>query len=106
MSLSVCFLGLRELPVILLVPFCEFTQAFAESYLRSETEVSFEGGGVGIGGGDVSGLHRHQLFVGLEVVVLGQDTGSQEFLLQDVHEVQQVLRLAATDVVHLVGRNG
>ena len=44
--------------------------------------------------------------MGLEVVVLGQDAGTEELFLQDLHEVQEVLGLAATDVVHLVGRDG
>ncbi len=94
------------LSVVLLVPLSKVAEAFAEGDLGGETEVALQGGGIGIGGGDIAGLHRHQLFVGLEVVVLRQDTGSQEFLLQDVHEVQEVLGLTATDVVHLVGRDG
>ena len=41
----------------------------------------------------------------LEVVVCGQDTGSYKLLLQDVHKVQQVLGLAASDVIDCVRRN-
>lgn len=81
-------------------------EAFAEGDLGGEAKVTLEGSGICVGCGDVSGLHGDQLLVGLEVVVLRKDTGSQEFFLQDVHEVQEVLRLTATDVVHLVGRDG
>lgn len=44
--------------------------------------------------------------MGVEVVVLRQDAGANQFFLQNVYKVQQVLRLTATDVVHLVGRDG
>ena len=37
--------------------------------------------------------------MGLEVVVGGEDAGADEFLLEDVDEVQQVLGLATADVV-------
>ena len=42
----------------------------------------------------------------LKVIVLGQDAGAEEFFLEDLHEVQEVLGLAATDVVHFVRRDG
>ena len=42
----------------------------------------------------------------LKVVVLREDAGPQELLLQDVHKIQQVLGLAAADVVHGIRRNG
>ncbi len=40
----------------------------------------------------------------LEVVVFGQHTSTDEFLLQGLNEVQQVLRLPTPDIVHLIGR--
>ena len=42
----------------------------------------------------------------LKVVVLWQDTGSYKLFLQDVHKVQQILGLAATNVIDCVGRDG
>ena len=42
----------------------------------------------------------------LKVIVLRQDAGKDELLLQDVHKVQQVLGLAATYVIHGIGRHG
>jgi len=42
----------------------------------------------------------------LEVVVGGEDAGADEFLLEDVDEVQQVLELAAADVVDSIRRDG
>ena len=81
-------------------------EAFAEGNLGGEAKVSLQGGGVCVGCGDVSRLHGDQLFMDLKVVVLGQNAGSQEFFLEDVHKIQQVLRLTATNVVDLVGRDG
>jgi len=44
--------------------------------------------------------------VGLEVVVGGEDASSDEFLLEDVDKVQQVLGLAAADVVDGIRGDG
>jgi len=44
--------------------------------------------------------------MGLEVVVLGEHSGSDEFLLEDIDKVQQVLGLAAADVVDGIRRDG
>ena len=44
--------------------------------------------------------------MGLEVVVLGQDTGTHQLFLQDGHEVKKVLRGVVTDVIYLVRRDG
>ena len=61
------------------VPFGEVAEAFAEGDLRGEAVVALKGGGVGIGGGDVAGLHGDELFVSVEVEVLGEDAGTDEF---------------------------
>ena len=37
--------------------------------------------------------------MGIEIVVLGEHASSDEFLLEDIDKVQQVLGLAAADVV-------
>ncbi len=42
----------------------------------------------------------------LEVVVLGKDSSSHEFLLEDMDKVKQVLGLAAADVVDRIRRDG
>ena len=44
--------------------------------------------------------------MGLKVVVGRQHAGADQLFLQYPHEVQQVLRLATTNVVHPVGRHG
>ncbi len=44
--------------------------------------------------------------MGLEVVVLGENTCSDEFLLEDIDKVQQVLGLTAADVVNGIRRDG
>ena len=41
----------------------------------------------------------------LEVEVSGKDTGTYQLFLQDIHEVQQVFWLAATDVIDGIGRD-
>ena len=44
--------------------------------------------------------------MGLEVVVLGEHAGPDEFLLEDIDKVQQVLGLATADVVDGIRRDG
>jgi len=81
-------------------------EAFAEGDLRGEAVVALKGGSVGIGSGDVAGLHGDELFVSVEVEVLGEDAGTDEFFLKDGDEVEEVLGLAATDVIHGIGWDG
>ena len=95
-----------KLKVVGFIPFGEFAEAFAEGDFRGETEIALEGGGVGIGSGDITGLHGNELFVGLEVEVLGEDTCTDEFFLEDGDEVEEVFGLATTDVVDGVGWDG
>ena len=92
--------------IILFIPFRKLPEAFAEGDAGGEAEVAFEGGGVGVGGGDVAGLHRDELLMGFEVVVGGEDAGADEFFLEDLHEIQEVFGLAAADVINGVGRDG
>ena len=42
----------------------------------------------------------------LEVVVLGQDSGTDEFFLEDGDEVEEVFGRVVADVVHLVRWDG
>ena len=42
----------------------------------------------------------------LKVKVSRQHTSTHQFLLQDIHEVQQILRLPTTDVINSIGRDG
>ena len=44
--------------------------------------------------------------MGLEIEVCGQYTGTCEFLLQDLHKVEQVLGLSATNVIDGIRRDG
>ena len=44
--------------------------------------------------------------MGIEVVILGEHAGPDEFLLEDIDKVQQVLGLAAADVVDGIRRDG
>ena len=44
--------------------------------------------------------------MGLKIVVLRQNPGADQLLRQDLHEIQQVFRIAVADVIHRVGSNG
>lgn len=59
------------------------TEALAQGYLWREAEVALKGCGISIGGGHIAWLHRNQLFVGIEVKVLGQHAGTDKLLLKD-----------------------
>ena len=66
----------------------------------------FQGLRVGVGHGHVAGLHGYEFLVGLEIVVLEQDTGTYQLFLQDGYEVKEVFRGVVADVVHLVRGDG
>ena len=88
--------------IIITIPLCKLAEALAQGYPGREAEVALEGGTVGIGDGDVAGLHGDELFVGLEVVVGGKYAGADEFFLEDGDEVEQVLGLATANVVNFI----
>jgi hypothetical protein len=77
--------------LILRIPLGEGAEAGAERSGGLVAEVALEGSGVGIGHGHVAGLHGHQLLMRGEVVVGGQHTGTDEFLLEDVDKGEKVL---------------
>ena len=96
--------SLRDISSIkLCIPLCKGTETLTEGSAGFETEVALEGGGVGIGDRDIAGLHGDKLFVGIEIVVLGKDTGTDEFLLQDSDEIQQILGLVVTYIIYGIG---
>ena len=90
----------------LLIPLREFPQSLSQRYLWCKSEVTFKSSSIGIRCWNISGLHGHKLFVCLEVEVCGKDSGTDQFLLQDIHEVKQVLWLTTTDIIYCIGRNG
>ena len=75
------------------VPFRKPPEAFAQGGGGLEAEVLFEGGGVGVGYGDIAGLHGDEFLVGLEVVVGREDFGAEELLLENGDEVEEVFGL-------------
>ena len=81
-------------------------QSFSQRCIGLEAEVLFEGRRVGVGHGHVARLHGHEFLVGIEVIVLGEDTGTHQLFLQDGHEVKEVFRGVVTDVIYLVRWNG
>ena len=92
--------------IVFLVPLRKLSQPLSQRNLRRETEIPFKCRRIGIGGRDISRLHGHEFLMGLEVVVLREHASSDEFLLEDVDKVQQVLGLAAADVVDGIRRDG
>ena len=92
--------------VVGFVPLGEVAETFAEGDFRGKSEVALEGGGVCVGGGDVAWLHGDKFFVGFEVVVLGENTGVEEFFLKDLDEVEEAFGLTSADVINGIGRDG
>lgn len=88
--------------VVVLIPLGEGPQAVLERRRGLVAQVALERRGVGIGDGNVAGLHRHELLVGLEVVVRRQHALLHQHALQRVDEVEQVLGVRVADVVDAV----
>lgn len=51
-------------------------------------------------------MHGDKLLVGFEIVVFGKDTCSYQLILQNLHEIEQILRLVVTYIIYFIGRNG
>ena len=94
------------LPIVLLIPLRKLPQPLPQRNLRRKPEIPLEGGGIGVGGGDVARLHGHEFLMGLEVVVGGEDAGTHKLLLKDIDKVKQVLGLTAADVVDGIRGDG
>lgn len=88
--------------VVALIPLGEGPQAVLEWRRGPVAQVALESSGVGIGDGNVAGLHRHELLVGLEVVVGREHPLLHQHALQRVDEVEQVLGVRVADVVDAV----
>ena len=105
-GIPLLIVGPPPLPIVLLIPFRKLPQPLPKRNLRCKPEIPFKGGCIGIGSRNISRLHGHKFLMGLKVVVLGEHASSDEFLLEDVDEVQQVLGLAAADVVDGIRGDG
>ena len=81
------------------IPLSKYPQAFSQAGIGLEAEVLFQGLRVGVGHGHVTRLHGHEFLVGLEVVVLGQDTGTDQLFLEDGYEVKEVFGRVVADVI-------
>ena len=88
------------------IPLCKVAETFAEGGGRLEAEVVLQGGGIGVGYGNVTGLHGDELLVGVEVVVGREDTGTEEFFLEDGDEIEKVLGVGVADVIDSIRWNG
>ena len=88
------------------IPLSKSSQTFSQTGIGLEAEVLFQGLRVGVGHGHVTRLHGHEFLVGLEVVVLGQDTGTDQLFLQDGYEVKEIFGGVVADVIYLVRGDG
>ena len=96
-----CF---KWLTIIHLIPLRKSPESFPDPNLRSKAIITLQASAVRIGDRHIAGLHAYELPVAFEIVVLGQYTRANEFLLQSGDVVQQVFGCAAADVVDSVGR--
>ena len=67
--------------------------------MRTETEVTLESGSVCKRDRYIAGLHGNEAFMGFEIIVGRKDSGTDEFLLQNIHKIKQILRLRVTDII-------
>ena len=88
------------------IPLSKSPQALSQAGIGFEAEVLFQGRRIGVGYRHVAGLHGHELLVGLEVIVLGEHAGTDQFFLQDGHEVKEVFGRLVADVIYLVRWDG
>ena len=88
------------------IPLSKSPQAFSQAGIGLEAEILFQGRRVGVGHGHVARLHGHEFLVGIKVIVLGKDAGTDQLFLQDSHEVEEVFGGVVADVVHLVRWDG
>ena len=100
MCASACCLS----AIIHFVPFRKLSKSIPDPNLRSKSIVTFQPCAVRIGDRHIAGLHAYELPVAFEIIVLRQDTCTNEFFLQGRNVVQQVFGSAAADVVDSVGR--
>ena len=92
--------------IILFIPSGELPQSFPECYLRCKPEVTLQSCGIGIRRWHIPWLHGNQFLVCLEVKICRKDTSSYQFLLQNLYEVEQILRLATTYIIYCVWWDG
>ena len=92
--------------IIYFVPLGETAEAFTQRGGGLEAEVLFERCGVGVGDGDIAGLHGNELLVELEIVVFGEHACTDELFLKDGDEVEQVLGTVVADVIYFIRRDG
>ena len=92
--------------VIPSIPLSKSSQAFSQAGIGLEAEILFQGRRVGVGHGHVTRLHWYKLLVGIEVIVLGQDTCTHQLFLKDGHEVKEIFGGVVADVIYLVRGDG
>ena len=69
--------------MIVLIPVYKSLQSLTDIHFRPEGIVRLERRGVGIGDGNVAGLHGDQLAVRGKVIIRGQQIGADQFFLTE-----------------------
>lgn len=77
---------------------------FAKGSIGSKIEVAFQIGGIGKSHWDFAGLHGQKFFMAIEVVIFRQEFGANQFLLENIDEIQEINGLAVADIVNFIGR--
>ena len=88
------------------IPLSKYPQAFSQAGIGLEAEVLFQGLRVGVGHRYIARLHGHEFLVGIEIIILGEHTGTDQFFLQDGHAVEEVFGRVVADGVYFVWWDG
>lgn len=87
------------------IPLRELPQSIPQARIRLEPKIRLQRTGVRISDRHIPRLHRNQLLMGIKIIILRQHSCTDQLLLQDVHKLQQILRLAVSDIVNRIRRN-
>ena len=86
------------------IPLSKSSQALSQAGIGLETKVLLQWGCISVSNRHIAGLHGHEFLVGIKVVVLGQDTGTDQLFLQDGYEVKEVFGRVVAYVIYLIWR--
>ena len=60
-----------ELFIVSFIPLRKLPESLPQCNLRRKPEITLQGGGISVGSRNIPRLHRNQLLVSLEVIILG-----------------------------------
>lgn len=67
-----------------------------------KTKITLKGCGVGIGDRYITRLHGDKTLMGFEIVIRGKHARTDQLFLENLYKVEQILRVAITDIVYLI----